>query len=49
MVSVWATSESCLRPGKDGLFDFAPRAVMDAGYTGIQQKPRRTDTGAIQP
>ncbi len=33
------------RTNKNGKFHFNPRAVMNAGYTGVQQKLRGTDTG----
>lgn len=32
-----------LRTDKNGKFHFAPRAVMNAGYTGVQQSVARTD------
>lgn len=31
------------RTDKNGKFHFAPTAVMNAGYTGVQQSPRGTD------
>ncbi|MCH7860473.1 MAG: hypothetical protein IH998_02015 [Proteobacteria bacterium] len=30
---------------KNGKFHFSPRAVMNAGYTGVQQQLARTDEG----